>query len=262
MCCSRSRRRTTYVEPSSGAVVAAPEGLLAALGADVAGAGAVVAGVGTGAAEVGAAALALGALGALGALSAGFALATGAAGAAFALLAGVCAWTADANEIIPATVDNQKALLRRITTLNLCGDENRHRVASVPGTKTRASNGAPSSARHLPLREASRQVGFSQFFARLREPGGNAPARVGRSQISHTLSQAVDRTLSGRTRGRVRRPAARRSRLAGAGPHWCPSESLRNAVSCGKHGPSATVRRPDRTADRTPPWDVLIGQRP
>src|SRR6478735_9333271 len=177
MCCSRSRRRTTYVEPSSGAVVAAPEGLLAALGADVAGAGAVVAGVGTGAAEVGAAALALGALGADGALSAGFALATGAAGAAFALLAGVCAWTADANEIIPATVDNQKALLRRITTLNLCGDKNRHRVASVPGTKTRASNEAQTPARNLPLREASRQVGFSQFFARLREPGGNAPAR-------------------------------------------------------------------------------------
>jgi len=74
-------------------------------------AGVAVAGVGTGAGEVGAAALALGAL------SAGLALAL-AAGAAAAGLAVVCSWTADANETIPATADNQKALLRRITTLS------------------------------------------------------------------------------------------------------------------------------------------------
>jgi hypothetical protein len=74
---------------------------------------------------VGAAALALGVAAAL---SAGFALAagTGAAGAALALLAGVCAWTADDNEIIPTTADNQKALLRRITTLSR-EIEDRHR---------------------------------------------------------------------------------------------------------------------------------------
>ena len=65
---------------------------------------------------VGAAALAPAAAGAF---SAGFAAAAGAAaGAALTLLAGVCAWTTDANEIIPATADNQKALLRRITTLS------------------------------------------------------------------------------------------------------------------------------------------------
>jgi len=125
---------------------------------------------------VGAAALALGVAAAF---SAGFALAAGAdaAGAALALLAGVCAWTADANEIIPATADNQKALLRRITTLSR-EIEDRHRRFSVPGAKTRASNGAPSSAGHLPLREPSRQVGFSHFFARLREPGVAAPGRA------------------------------------------------------------------------------------
>ncbi len=85
--------------------------------AGVAAAGDAVAGVGTGAVAVGAAALELGAAAAF---STGFALATGAAvaGAALALLVGVCALTADANEIIPATTDNQTALLRRITTLS------------------------------------------------------------------------------------------------------------------------------------------------
>ena len=113
--------------------------------AGVAAAGAAVAGVGTGAAEVGAAALALGAVGAL---SAGFGLAlaeaVAAAGAALALLAGVCAWTAEANEIIPATADNQKALLRRINTLS------RLRISSEsfgPSLAPRLElrNGAPSS---------------------------------------------------------------------------------------------------------------------
>ena len=124
---------------------------------------------------MGAAALAL-EVGGADAFSVGLALFAGfaAAGAPFALLTGVCALTTDANEIIPATADNQKALLRRITTLSR-EIEDRHRRFSVPGAKTRASNGAPSSAAHLPLREPSRQVGFSHFFARLREPGAVAP---------------------------------------------------------------------------------------
>ena len=113
-----------------------------------------------------------------------------AAGAALTLLAGVCAWTTDANEIIPATADNQKALLRRITTLSR-EIEDRHRRLSVPGIKTRASNGAPSSARHLPLREPSRQVGFSHFFARLREPGGYCPRQATQAQFRHTVPLAL-----------------------------------------------------------------------
>jgi hypothetical protein len=151
----------------------AADGLVVAAG--VAAVGAAVAGVGTGAAGVGAAALALGVAAAF---SAGFApaLAAGAAaaaGAALALLAGVCAWTADANDIIPATADNQKALLRRITTLNLCGEETRHRWLSSPRRQDSSVERSPklrlasSSARAFPpsriftlLREVARTRGM------------------------------------------------------------------------------------------------------
>src|SRR6187431_710457 len=98
----------------------------------------VAAAAGGGAAEVGAAALVPGAAAPF---SAGFGLglATGAAtGAALELLAGVCALAADANEIIPATADIQKALLRRITTLSkeieypaAAAFRPRHQVSSV-----------------------------------------------------------------------------------------------------------------------------------
>jgi len=202
-----------------------------------------VAGVVTGAAEVGAAGLALAAGGAGVAGLALLAAGAAAAGAALALLAGVCAWTTDANEIIPATADNQKALLRRITTLSR-EIEDRHRAASFPGTKTRASNGAPSSARHLPLREASRQVGFSQFFARLRASGGNTPGVKGHSQISHTLTYCgVEYAPQHEPAG----PPLDVSFGLATGRARGPLNRLKNAVSCGKHDPSATVGRPDRT---------------
>ena len=104
---------------------------------------------------------------------------------------------------------------------------------AFPGTKTRASNGAPSSERHLLLREPSRQVRFSHFFARLRELGSEAPAPNAGVQFSHGRSDAA---WHGRTSLRVG------STSGPAGPPFARSllgavaESLINAVSCGKTG--------------------------
>jgi hypothetical protein len=111
----------------------------------VAGAGVALAGAGaaTGPAGVVAAALATGA----GVGAAAFALAAGAAAVVLplsAVLAAVCAWATGAIEINPANAVNQKALLRRITTLSRLriGKE----VPTFPDTKKRRTNGAPSSS--------------------------------------------------------------------------------------------------------------------
>ena len=78
---------------------------------------------------------------------AAFALAAGAAVAALplsAVLAGVCALAAGAIEINPANAVNQKALLRRITTLSRLRITKE--VPGFPDTKKRRTDGAPSSS--------------------------------------------------------------------------------------------------------------------
>jgi len=215
--------------------------------------------VATGPGGVGAAALAAGVAAAF---SAGFPEAAGAAaGAALTLLAGVCAWTTDANEIIPATADNQKALLRRITTLSrrdLSIDTGGFQ-SPAPRLERRMEPQAPSGIFYCGSLPAK-----SDFHTSSRgcASWGRTPPRRMRVYNSATAGPRPLGTGGRACVSAVRPdPPARRSRRL-ARPGAGPAESLINAVSCGKHGPSATVGRPDRTADRTPPWDVLIGQRP
>ena len=158
---------------------------------------------------MGAAALALGVAAAF---SAGFALAAGAdaAGAALALLAGVCAWTADANEIIPATADNQKALLRRITTLNLCAEENRHRRLLSPAARLERRMEPQAPAGIFLCASLPAKSDFHTSSRGCASRGAAPPARAARLQFGHTIQDGQRHRPAGP-------PFAAKSR-PGAGP--------------------------------------------
>jgi hypothetical protein len=126
----------------------------------------------------------------------------------------------------PANAVNHKALLRRITTLS-----NKLRIAKdvpcFPGTKESANKSEPQApARHLPLRQPSRQVGFSRFARFLRAWGPLPPwrkfrhdlAKLQRASQTHgewvtraTMKRAADGRQS--LRPTVREPSGRATEL-------------------------------------------------
>lgn len=257
--------------------------MLVAPVAAVVGAAVVVAEVG---AAVAGAALAAGVVAAVGAaagavvaaaLPAGFAVVAvvaAAVGAVLAVAAGVCAWTADAKERIPANADDQTALLKRITTLSRLriGKEVRG-FPDSKNTKLRSEPQAPRAASST----ASLLPAKSDFHTSSRgcTSGGTHPRGCSSTARPDAREPHSDCRRSATPRAATADPrdaplTNRRSRLPSEMPGTPDRPTVRRnahrrrkpAVSCGKPSPRATFQEPDRTADRTPPWDVLVGQLP
>jgi hypothetical protein len=174
-------------------VVGAAAGVAAA---GLAVAGAAATGVVAAAATVGVGV----AVGFAAAATVGFAAAALAAGAgvgvaAFPLAAGVCARARGATEINPANAVNQKALLRRITTLSTLRIAKK--VPGFPDTKKRRTDGAPSSSGASSSDAAFPPSRIFESLSRAHEPGGCSPpwtenpSRSGRPRVGSFCGERV-----------------------------------------------------------------------
>src|SRR5450432_1606576 len=118
-------------------------------------------------------------------------------------------------------------------------------------------------ARHLPLMQPSRQVGFSGMpphaFMRggMYPRDGNFATICGRDSVWRLrLGGSVTRPPPDLRAAWSKQPAHQPTN-GEAAERLEPRPRAKTAASCGKQRPSVTVPAPELTADRTPHWDVL-----